>query len=79
MAKLVELDCRARGIQDLTGLEYATNLTDLYLGFNRISDVSPLASLTNLTGLRLGRNQISDVSNDIQALRNRGVHVFIDD
>ena len=57
LAKLVELDCYECGIQDLTGLEY----------------------VTNLTGLRLGRNQISDVSNDIQALRNRGVHVFIDD
>ena len=34
---------------------------------------------TNLTMLRLDSNQISDVSNDIQALRNRGVDVLIDD
>ena len=39
----------------------------------------PLASLTKLTGLRLDYNPISDVSDDIQALLNRGVHVFIDD
>ena len=34
---------------------------------------------TNLTYLNLRSNQISDVSNDIQALRNRGVDVLIDD
>ena len=60
LAKLVEL--RARGILDLTGLEYATNLTTLNLSNNQISDVSPLASLTNLTELSLEENPISDVS-----------------
>ena len=50
------------GIQDLTGLEFATNLTDLSLGRNQISDISPLKNLTNLIHLDLGRNQISDVS-----------------
>ena len=50
------------GIQDLTGLEFATNLTDLSLGRNQISDVSPLKDSINLTHLDLGRNQISDVS-----------------
>ena len=99
LAKLVELDCYECGIQDLTGLEYVTNLTTLYLGSNQISDVSPLASLTNLYALNLDSNLISDVSplasltnlttlyltgnpldlNDIQALRNRGVRVAIDD
>ena len=49
-------------IQDLTGLEFATNLTHLSLGRNQILDVSPLKDLTNLTHLSLGRNQISDVS-----------------
>ena len=49
-------------IRDLTGLEFAINLTELYLGRNRISDVSPLKDLTNLTHLSLGHNQISDVS-----------------
>ena len=56
-----------------------TNLTTLRLDSNQISDVSPLASLTNLTYLNLRSNQISDLSNDIQALRNRGVDVLIDD
>ena len=55
-------DTFAHEIQDLTGLEFATNLTELRLGHNRISDISPLKNLTNLTHLDLGRNQISDVS-----------------
>jgi Leucine-rich repeat (LRR) protein len=42
-------DARDRGILDLTGLEHATNLTELSLQSNQISDVSALASLTNLT------------------------------
>ena len=49
-------------IQDLTGIEFATNLERLYLFRNQISDVSPLASLTNLTELLLHENEISDVS-----------------
>ena len=49
-------------IQDLTGLEYSTNLTHLYLDSNQISDLSPIKDLVNLTHLSLGRNQISDLS-----------------
>ena len=77
LAKFVELDCYRCGIQDLTGLEYVTNLTFLKLHSNQISDVSPLASLTNLTELYLTGNPLD--LNDIQALRNRGVKVTIDD
>jgi len=49
-------------ISDLTGLEYCTNLTKLYLMRNRITDLSPLSDLTSLTGLWLRENQISDVT-----------------
>ena len=49
-------------IQDLTGLEFATNLMELHLGRNQISDISPLKDLVNLTYLDLGHNQISDIS-----------------
>ena len=63
MASLESLDAFESGILDLTGLEFAINLTGLYLGLNRISDVSPLKGLAKLTGLDLHRNQrISDVS-----------------
>ena len=59
---LTSLEAPERGITDLSGLEYCTNLTDLNLWDNRIRDISPLASLTNLTELWLYDNQISDIS-----------------
>jgi len=62
MLGLTNLYASWRGISDLTGLEYATNLTWLDLNHNQISDLSPLAGLTNLTQLGLWSNQISDLS-----------------
>ena len=63
MLALTELQvCRNKGITDLTGIAYATNLTDLDLQRNQISDISALAGLTDLTDLDLQRNQISDIS-----------------
>ena len=62
MATLTELDTSDAKISDLTGLEHATNLISLSLGFNHISDISVLSGLTNLTGLYLSRNAISDIS-----------------
>ena len=50
------------GISDLTGLEFATNLTILQLGENRIADVSALRGLTKLTELGLWGNNITDIS-----------------
>ena len=49
-------------ISNLTGLEYATNLTDLHLSDNTISDISAVEGLTNLTFLGLWSNTISDIS-----------------
>ena len=62
MSILLRLDADDAGISDLTGLEFATNLTRLYLNNNQITDVSALAGLTNLTELYLWGNQITDVS-----------------
>ena len=62
MATLTELHAGEKGIRNLAGLEFATNLIELDLSFNSISDVSPLSGLTNLTRLNLGFNSISDVS-----------------
>ena len=42
MASLKVLQAVKSDIRDLTGIEFATNLTKLELGDNRISDVSPL-------------------------------------
>ena len=55
-------ECCSDDVENLTGLEYCTNLTSLSLFFLKISDVSPLANLTNLTSLDLDGNQISDIS-----------------
>ena len=66
---LGELDAshwaRVRGqigqIRNLTGLEYATQLTRLWLGGNQIRDLRPLAGLTKLYHLDIEDNQISDI------------------
>ena len=62
MQSLRELDASHANISDLTGLEYATNLTHLSLIDNTLSDISALAGLTNLTWLNLFGNNISDLS-----------------
>ncbi|MDE0484832.1 MAG: leucine-rich repeat domain-containing protein [Candidatus Poribacteria bacterium] len=50
MLWLEHLDATHKGIVDITGLEFATNLKYLYLGGrNRITDLSPLVNLTSLT------------------------------
>ena len=55
------LDVRGRGITDLTGIEYAINLTGLNLGRNQIRDIAPLAKMKNLRVLRVNGNQITDI------------------
>ncbi len=62
MASLEELNAGEAGIADLTGLEFATGLTHLYLEHNQISDILSLAGLTNLTHLNLSDNAIVDIS-----------------
>ena len=69
MERLGELDGRNRGIQDLTGLQFATNATFLRLPDNEISDLSPIAGLINVRDLRLNNNRISDIS-PYKGLRN---------
>ena len=62
MSTLTRLEALNKEIRDLTGLEYATNLTYLDLTSNLVSDVSALADLTSLRDLYLSNNVISDVS-----------------
>ena len=75
MATLTKLEAPNAGINDLTGLEHATNLNKLHLGedaggnSNSISDLSPLAGLTNLTWLNLKYNSVSDISPLIELTR----------
>ena len=63
MLRLTRLDAGGnRGITDLTGLEYATNLQFLELYQNSIVDINPLAHLTLLEGFNLWGCDIVDVS-----------------
>ena len=72
MAALTRLEAPNANITNLTGLEFATNLTRLELGpervgnewrnSNAVEDLSPLAGLTQLTRLHLPNNSISDIS-----------------
>jgi internalin A len=47
-------------IQNLTGLETASNLLTLDLGFNQLTNLSPLAGLTKLTQLHAGWNPLTN-------------------
>ena len=66
MERLRELRVADRGIRDLTGLQFATNLNDLRLANwgtgNQVSDLSPIAGLIDLRRLHLNDNPISDLS-----------------
>ena len=58
---LTNLKAWQRDINDLTGLQYATNLEHLALWGNQIADLSPLANLTKLTELNLAYNAVESV------------------
>ena len=62
MATLDSLEANDADISDLTGLEFAINLTRLWLSNNRIEDISALSKLANLTELWLSYNEIEDIS-----------------
>jgi Leucine-rich repeat (LRR) protein len=62
LKRLTSLHAEQRNVSNLTGLEYCTGLTRLYLYDNQIDDISPVANLTSLRGLSLGGNQIRDIS-----------------
>ncbi len=62
MERLRDLRAKHMDIRDLTGLQFATNLTDLDLYDNSISDLSPVAGLINLEFLSFPNNNVSDLS-----------------
>ena len=74
MEGLVKLEARNRDIQDLTGLQFAINLNELFLQMNQISDLSPIAGLIKLRDLGLARNSVSDISllKDLKNLKGLG-------
>ena len=73
MLNLISLDAKNHGVKNLTGLEYAHNLRELYLGgehisgegwvnSNTVSDFSPIFGLTQLDVLGLDLLSFSNVS-----------------
>ena len=62
MLRLKVLEAKYAEIQDLTGLEYATNLESLVLSVNNIQDITPLAGLIKLEVLELRRNPITNLT-----------------
>ncbi len=62
MKRLMRIDADERGISDLTGLQFATNLQRIEFRHNSISDLSPLKDLTTLNNIKLRGNQITDVT-----------------
>jgi RNA polymerase sigma factor (sigma-70 family) len=69
--KMLGLDylyARDKGILDITGLEFATNLRELYLGQNPITDLRPLSNLTQLVGLHLWHVPVHPTDLDLRPL-----------
>jgi len=62
MPFLLTLSAEFTTVSNLSGLEYAGSITNLFLANNQVSDVSPLAGLERLITLDLGYNDISDLS-----------------
>ena len=62
MTRLHRISPEDKGIRDLTGLEFATNLEWLKIESNQISDLSPIEGLTKLDLLDISHNEISDLS-----------------
>ena len=91
MGRLKRLELQSRGTQDLTGLQFATNMDRLVLGpwgeegnqGNQISDLSPIAGLINLRTLWINNNPVSDISplkglKNLTDLRFRNAYVVSD-
>lgn len=61
LEQLKVVDLSNAGIQSLSGLEYATNLTHLRLYGNEIDDLTPLAHLTQLREVDVRNNYITSM------------------
>ena len=63
MSELTTLVSSNTNMQNLTGLEYATELRHLLLyGTNQIRDIGPLKNLTALKNLRIRTEHLSDIT-----------------
>ena len=63
MLQLTRLDVSDYGsIENLSGLEFAINLTWLSIAYNPITDLRPIAGLTKLTTLYMWATPVSDIT-----------------
>ena len=63
MKRLRVLSMQNRGVSDLTGLQFATELRELWAhGSTLLADLSPVSGLTKLTDLGFDHSQVSDIS-----------------
>lgn len=56
------LDLTGMNIKNLTGLEYAINVTDLDISDNEVESLEPIRNLYNLKTLNYSHNNVSEVS-----------------
>ena len=76
MLSLTRLEAQDLGVTDLTGLEFAENLSVLYLYYNEITDLGPIAELSNLTYVHSSHNQI-EVIPDLSSWTNiRNLYLY---
>ena len=80
MATLTTLKASGKDISDLTGLEFAVNLEELWLSDNPVSDLSPLAGCTNLIRLFLWDARVENLSplanlTRLEVLEHRGGNI----
>ena len=61
-SELALLNCSHAGVNQLTGLEAFTGLSQLKLSANSIGDIRPLTALTSLEILLLDNNQVIDAT-----------------
>ena len=76
MATLKILRAKDRNIKNLTGLEFAVNLEELWLANNPVSDLSPIANCTNLIIIDLWDVPVIDISpladlTNLESLRHK--------
>lgn len=69
MEALYSLNGKGKGIKNLSGLEYAKNLSWINFENNLITNLTPLSDLTNVNSIYLFNNQISDI-NPLRSLTN---------
>ena len=80
MQTLTNIDVPNSGIVDLTGLEFATELTRLGIHGNQITNLTPIAQLANLKRLFMWSNPISDITplanlTQLRSLDAGGCHI----